>query len=508
MAIGLPTSNFLMSVSSIGIAGNWIVEADFRSKWIRLKGYKFSPLIFSLLFFVPLIWAISPLDVSFAQEQVIGSLPLLSFPIIMASTPFLSKREWSVIMFSFLLGLSIAVVSGYVVFINKGIGSLDFEGRKMAVFISHIRLALLVVMGLFFLFQYYQKTTQLFLKIVVGLVALAFINFIRLMESGTGFVALGILLLFIGISAWKRLNDQRVKIGALIAFSLTSIGVVSYIAHLYHHQTEVRDPNNLNHLDTHTQYGNPYTHDTEKQWLENGNYIWIYISFEELEKAWNERSALVFSGTDLKGQPLYATLLRYLTSKGLRKDYNGVYQLSTAEITAIEKGITSCVPQNKGFTGRLEQIIFELINFNLNHNPNGHSVIQRLHYFSAGLHIFKSNSWLGVGTGNASRHYASYYNQVNSPLAPEKRLRAHNQILTFFVNYGIIGGMICLLAFLYPIVIHKEKMRLEHYVFLGLALTSFFVDDTLDTQAGVGFIAFFMSILFYGNVGADKELLE
>jgi hypothetical protein len=495
MAVGLPTSHFLMSVASIGLAINWILEGDFMNKFQRIKALRFSPVVFSLLFFVPLIWAINTSNFEQAKQFIIGSLPLLGFPIVLASIPQLNKLEWQLLKFAFLIGLTIAIASGYYIYWKEGFHSLDFDGRKMSIFISHIRLSLLLVIGLYFLYQFFELKKALAIRVVVIILGLLFINFIRMMESGTGFVALAVLLVIITLKYGYQLRNKFIQTTSIIGFTTILIGVGLYVFSLYKVQTEVRDTNDLENLDAYTHYGNPYTHDTQRKWLENGNYIWIYISFEELEKAWNERSSYDFSGKDVKGQPLYATLLRYLTSKGFRKDYDAVYQLTNQEISLIEQGITSHIPPKKGFTGRMEQIIFELVNFNLNHNPNGHSVVQRIHYFSAGLEIFKANLWLGVGTGNASSVYQSYYEYIESPLTQEKRLFAHNQLLSFFVNYGLIGGFLCIFALIYPTII--SRISLTRLVFICLAIISFLVDDTLDTQAGVGLIAFFFSTFFF-----------
>jgi hypothetical protein len=503
MAIGLPTSHFLMSVSSIGLAINWLVEGDFRTKYDRIKTTKFASLVFSSLFFVPLLWVVDTQNFQEAKQFIIGALPLLSFPLILSTIPQLNEREWKILMYSFLLGLSIACIAGYLAFINNGWGSIDFDGRRMSVFISHIRLSILIVIGLYFLYQIFGTKKSMVTRVLIILWALLFMNFIRMMESGTGFVAMAVLAFILLFNYWIHLQNKVVRVASLIGFFALLSGISFYILNLYRYQTEVRDTNDLENLEVFTQYGNPYTHDTQRKWLENGNYIWIYISFDELEKAWNERSNYDFSGKDAKGQPLYSTLLRYLTSRGLRKDYNAVYQLTSAEIELIEQGITSHIPPKKGFTGRIEQVIFELVNFNLNHNPNGHSVVQRIHYFSAGWEIFKMNFWFGVGTGNAQTNYNNYYNTIQSTLAPEKRLRAHNQLLTFFVNYGLIGGIICIFALVYPLFI--RKINLSQLVFICLATISYLVDDTLDTQAGVGFIAFFFGLFFFHTQHTQGE---
>ncbi|NJK85175.1 MAG: hypothetical protein HC906_03650 [Bacteroidales bacterium] len=94
--------------------------------------------------------------------------------------------------------------------------------------------------------------------------------------------------------------------------------------------------------------------------IENGYYIWLYVCDQELEEEWNKISQLPFNGQDKRGQELRHTLIRYLTSKGLRKDSAGISKLSEKDILAVENGDANVLFTKKlSLYPRLYQIIWE-----------------------------------------------------------------------------------------------------------------------------------------------------
>ena len=96
-----------------------------------------------------------------------------------------------------------------------------------------------------------------------------------------------------------------------------------------------------------TKLGNPYTNDLSNLQVENGNYVWLYVATDELRQAWNKRSRYDFDGKDEAGQEIKFTLIRFLTSKGYRKDADGVGKLTDQEVAMVEEGIASIVYEEK-----------------------------------------------------------------------------------------------------------------------------------------------------------------
>jgi uncharacterized membrane-anchored protein YjiN (DUF445 family) len=253
-------------------------------------------------------------------------------------------------------------------------------------------------------------------------------------------------------------------------------------------------------LEEETALGNPYYHDTNSTWHENGNYIYIYICEPELKQAWNKRSDIPYTGYDNRDQMLKYTLIRFLNSKGLRKDAEGVNKLSQEEVTAIENGIANInYMQRSSLRARLSQIIYEYKNYQQHGDPSGHSVMQRLEYWKAAIGIIKEKPFFGVGTGDVNDTFKEQYQQMDSQLDKQFRLRAHNQYLRIGATLGIIGLALFLLMIFYPVIAARAWEEALFVPFLFIVLMSMITEDTLETQVGATFFAFFYAFLLWSR---------
>jgi hypothetical protein len=274
-----------------------------------------------------------------------------------------------------------------------------------------------------------------------------------------------------------------------IVFSSGLLLLIGTFLFLFFQNDKVIQPD-INHLPAKTLSGNNYTHHPELPYTENGHYIFIFLCYKELRQEWGKVSKIPYDSTDKKGQPLYGTLTRYMTSKGLHKDSVGFSKLSPKDIVNIEDGIASVTYLKSGFFSRFKRIKWEL---QKNNNPNGHSILQRLEYWKTAWKIIQENSIIGVGTGDVDDAFQTKYTSENSVLTPENRLRAHQQLLTVWVSFGIIG----LLLF---VSIHVLFAREQHghknligFIFLLIILISYLSEDTLETQVGITFFSFFIA---------------
>ena len=244
--------------------------------------------------------------------------------------------------------------------------------------------------------------------------------------------------------------------------------------------------------DVKTAEGNNYGHLSDLISAETNEPIYIYICVEELERDWSKYSSIAFDSTDVKGQRISGTIIRYMSSKGLRKDAEGLALLSKKDISEIENGITSA--NHKGLLGRLYGIKYQLTNVK---NPNGHSLLERLEYWKTGFQIASNNLFIGVGTGDVQDAFNAKYEENNSLLREDKRRRAHNYFLTILITFGITG----LLYFLYTIGLYAfANIRSNEILatsFIVIILVSFLIEDTIETQTGVTFFALFYGLFSY-----------
>jgi len=130
---------------------------------------------------------------------------------------------------------------------------------------------------------------------------------------------------------------------------------------------------------------------------------------------------------------------------------------------------------------------------------DGHSVVQRLEYWKAALGIISSNPIIGVGTGDIQDAFDEQYEIMHSHLSDRWRLRAHNQYLTMFAVFGVVGFLLFLFSLIYPYMKEKKTMNFCYSVFLLIILISMITEDTLETQAGVTFYAFFNSLFLFAE---------
>jgi hypothetical protein len=258
------------------------------------------------------------------------------------------------------------------------------------------------------------------------------------------------------------------------------------------------DKLDISKLEDTTAAGHPYQHALDSKLTENGHYIWINFCNQELEEEWNKRSTIKISEKDLKGNNIYYTLVRFLASKGLRKDADAVNSLSEEEVKAIEKGVVNVNYQDiASIEGRLHEIAWELDVYKNTGDPNGHSLTQRFEFWKTALAIIKQHPIIGVGTGDIQNAFDVQYEKMNSPLLKESRLRAHNQYLSITVAFGIAGLIWFLITLFYPMYLCEKKRNYLYVTFLLIAIVSFLTEDTLETQAGVTFFAFFNSFLLF-----------
>ena len=217
-----------------------------------------------------------------------------------------------------------------------------------------------------------------------------------------------------------------------------------------------------------------------------------------MQEAWSQRSNLPLEGITLNGEELEATLARYLTSKGLRKDAEGVAALTDVDVHNIEQGVANynnwCHP---GLRARLSSTLFEYNLYRRFNNPNGGSLSQRIEYTLASFHIIGQHPWFGVGTGDVPQAFQQAYDDIHSPLSEEFRFRAHNQYLAIAVAFGLVGLAFFLFVLLYPWFSSRKNHTYIYMVFLLIMLLSMFPEDTLETQAGASLFAFFTSLLLF-----------
>ena len=512
MVIGLPLSNFLMSVSQIVLMGSWLVQDGILKRIKQLVGNK-SALVLCSFYLVYVAGLLHTANWEYAINELRNKLPLFVIPFVLATSPPLSLTHFHRLLHIF-VG---AVFLGTMASMGELLGVIDlFRGmlnipskpildiREISLFISHIRFSLMICLGIFYLLYVVivKSPIRRMHIFFYGLLIVWFLTFLYLIESVTGFaLTLAIGFVMVGYLAWTQ-NRRWVRMGMACCMVLIPLGVLGYLYSMYSEFADV-PPVDANQLEKLTAKGNPYIHDVHNNQVENGNYIWMYMCKAELQEEWNKRSQYDYHGLDNKKQELEYTLIRFLASKGLRKDAEGVMKLTEGEIHAIENGIANVNNMQNNLNSRIYNIFWEIDDYMRGGNPSGHSVTQRLEYWKTATLVILENPWVGVGTGDLMDTMNSKYKSKSTSLDSHYWKRPHNQFLSIAVSLGILGLMGFVFSIFYPLYALPEKRDLLYVIFLFIVLGSMVSEDTLDTQAGVTFFAFFNSLFLFTRLNTD-----
>jgi hypothetical protein len=220
----------------------------------------------------------------------------------------------------------------------------------------------------------------------------------------------------------------------------------------------------------------------------------------ELKDAWNKRSSISFDSLDLKKQALKTTLERYIASKGFSPNRTGVNKLSADDVHNIENGYADIHETGLGLRARLYGLRYQIHHPT---NPNGHSLLQRIESWKTAGQIIKENWLFGVGAGDVADKFKQQYLENSSLLLEENRIRAHNSFLTSWLSFGLVGLVLFTYIQLAFFQFTWRKVNYLGVLFIGLSLISFLLEDTLETQTGVTFFAFFYS--FYASKDASLK---
>ncbi len=498
LAVSLPLSTFGLSLSVIILLLNWVFEGGFKQKFRVLKERK-SILIFTSLFLIHILWLFNTKNFTYGFHDLKIKLPLLLLPLIMGTTSPLTGKELKWILNFFVLAVFISTIISIGVLL--GIGGYQVQNiREISLFVSHIRFSLYVVMAAFFIIvSLLDKNSYdtIFQKAVKAFVLLWFIIFLFILKSITGLVVLGVFGFTFGFYVVIRMSIYWQKIILIFSWIAVFIFITGTLISYYKRFYEV-DQVNIEKLEKYTANGNPYVHKTEDKHKENGHYLWLYVNEDELSKEWNKRSSLRYDSLDLKGQEMRYTIIRYLTSKGFRKDSTGLASLSPEEIISIENGVANYLFVNqRSMYPLFYEVLWQFEEQKHGGNPTGHSIIQHILHLKAGMGILKEHFWFGVGTGDVPDAFAEYYEKIHSPLSHEVRHRAHNQFVTFFLTFGIFGFLWAMFAFVYPVIKEQGLKNPYFVIFFAVSFFSLLTEDMLETSSAAMSFAFFYSIFLF-----------
>jgi hypothetical protein len=444
-------------------------------------------------------------DFNYALKDLRTKLPIFILPLFIATGPRISTRTFYWILAFFIAAVVGGSIYRMILFLNLPVA----DSRALAAHTSHIRYSLNAVFAVFilFFFIYSKGLLKPGIKVLLLFSAIWLVAFMAYMNYSTGILLFLILSFLLLIFFTLSIKNFSLRVTFLVIIGVIIILPIFYIFPLSYQYMNTPSTE-FAKLDKYTAGGNSYYHDTLNFKSKNGKWIGLYICDKELRDSWSKRSKLSLDSLDQKKQLSRYTLISYMASKDLRKDADGISQLSNTDIHNIEKGINR-YDYNKlpGLRSQLEDFIISYQRYmNLN-DPNSGSMVQRFEYWRTSLLIIRQNPLIGVGTGDLPKVFEEQYNKMNTNLANQYRLRSHNQYLSITVAFGIIGSVWFMIVMFYPGIKTRNFNNYFYAIFWIIFMLSMLTEDTIESQEGVTFYVLFTAIMLLGREKTEKSEL-
>lgn len=462
-----------------------------------------------LVFFVA-IYLLHVLGMVFCKDLAAGlydlnkALPFLLVPIAFLFGTKITTKQFritlSVFFWAVVFSAFITLVKFYLA-TDQLLLDAQFTG-----YIHHIRFSLMIVLAL--AIQIYLMPSSIarlkWWAFVVVVAMMFLVYFLFWQQSLTGLVTFWALFCFALIIFFYKKASAKYRIAGTVVLFLLVLLPTSYVYRVisdFYNVDEIK----RDELLVETAHGNSYVHDFNNPFTENGHWLGLYVCEPELRDSWNRRSSFDYDGEDANGYRVKDTLIRYLTSRNLRKDADGLAQLTDDEIELIEKGTSNSVlaTRKASLYPRLYVSVWEIDQYVKTGNANNKSIAQRIEYFQAAWAIWQKHFWFGVGTGNWKEAYKAAYQQMGSDMDESQYADAHNQYLAWLVRFGFVGTVIILFLFFWPVL----RIQLGQFplfgAFIFIVVVSNLGDSNLDTHVGGYFF-----LLFYCLFLTHREYLK
>lgn len=497
--IALPLSQALVSIAAGVMVFVALFEDNWKNKFARISKNRII-LFVSAIFLMYLFGAILYGNWNNSLYDIRKAMFYLVLPVAFLIGKDISAKQKRFVFYVFSVAI---LISTWVALFNwKFTADAETFSVHNVSLISHIRFSFQLILAFWFFILLVQKNYHEInssKKIISFLAAFYFLSFLLFQQSLTGIISfITSSLVFILLMIFKVKGTYRILffVGAVLVLSLPVIYVVHVINQFY--DIEKVDKNKIDKV---TAEGNTYHHDFDNPMVENGHYVHLYVCEKEMREEWNKRSKIKYDSLDASGYPVRVTLMRYLTSKGLRKDAAGVKALTQQDILNVENGIANVIFQKKHLSlyPRIYQTIWEYYVYSKTGYANNQSFSQRIEYARAALTIIENHFWLGVGPGNWKAEFKKAYKANHSSLDEKMYASSHNQYLNYTVKFGIVGFLLIMFFLVYPIVKTHRYTDSLFLIFLVFMFFSNFADSNLESHMGSSFFVFFYCLFIITN---------
>jgi O-antigen ligase len=124
-----------------------------------------------------------------------------------------------------------------------------------------------------------------------------------------------------------------------------------------------------------------------------------------------------------------------------------------------------------------------------------HTLNIRLAKWKTSIQVISKNLIVGVSPGEIKSQLVSQYIKNGYMFCAEKKFGPHNQYLTYFMSFGLIG----LLIFIYLLMNPLPKGGEMYKIFFSLLLLVILTEDFLERQQGIFFFSVFYQFFARDN---------
>ncbi len=511
LATSLTTSRFMISVSQILLLINWLAEGDFKNKYKKFISNK-PAIAFILIYGIYVVGLLWTEDLSYGINFDLKiKLPILLLTIVISTSPSLDLKKVRIILYVFIAAvLAVSIISYLTYLITDPI-----RYRDMLTILSHLDYSIMLVFAIFLLPALTLQTTKnkywIALSFILSAWMLLFLVLLRSLTGVASFAGVLTFLLLVFVVKNKSMVLRTAVISLFVVSIAFTVGLMVYMYNMTNREVE----KDFSKLGQYTKYGNYYYHDTTNLIRENGHLVFIYVAEEELEEAWNNRSDILYFDKDKSSHRLKHTLLRYMASKGYKKDKEHLDKLSDREIKAIERGITNHYYLKwPGIFVRVHQTMMGIYIYRVSDNPMWSTLTQRIELWQAAFDAFKKKPVIGWGTGDVFIAMVYGFEKNDSYMLRLRQadgvtpniLKPHNQYLLLLMTHGIIGLALFLGLYIYTVKKTNAYKILHFKMFLIILAINLFANNQLEGQIGQSIFVFFT--LFFCFIYPQKESLD
>lgn len=242
-----------------------------------------------------------------------------------------------------------------------------------------------------------------------------------------------------------------------------------------------------------------------KEWFKEKNYYWLFPIYAAMGLF-----VIIFSQARLAHLTIIggAIVLLFLLVKKLKFIIAGVgviilIMISAYQIDSIEKRVQIGITDVSNYFSHSEDV---------KSNVHLTSWGSRLSVWFSAKHVFNERPLVGIGNKNYPAFIKSYVDKGLVSRVTVKFSTAHNTFVEALISKGLIGLVLLLMIFYYPVYVAWKNRRTSYITFAAistfataLTLMSLGASMLINKYNGMSFLLFFSAVLFSSMIQKIKQ---